>query len=452
MTKPSRGPPPTATLFAQILALVLLSLTIAQAINVWVIFHLPRPSPDYYLGPEISQAMKRGPTPPGPAADMRALVVSLSAGPPSGETDPGAYRRLRKDIGTRLQVDPEAIVITSPEHTDRQQIRVVRRRLELSGRDRDAPFVLAPFELSVRQPSGQWMTARSPRPAFPSAWQTRIILWLLITAVAMAPVAWLFARRLSSSVALFAEAAERLGRDPNAPPLPVRGPTEISRAILTFNEMQERLRRYVVDRTAMAAAMAHDLRTPLTRLRFRVEAAPTEVQAKMISDIEEMEAMISASLAYVRDARGAAEHTPLELSSLLDSVVDDMADTGKAATVERCERLVISGDPMGLRRLLTNLVENACKFGGSCRTRVFAEDGCAVIQVEDDGPGVPEGDLEKVFEPFYRGEPSRSRETGGSGLGLAAVRSIARAHGGDAILRNRPAPDKGLIAEVKLPL
>ena len=212
--------------------------------------------------------------------------------------------------------------------------------------------------------------------------------------------------------------------------------------------MQDRLRRYVIDRTAMAAAIAHDLRTPLTRLRFRVESAPPELQAKMTADIEEMEAMISASLAYARDSRGANQHTALELSSVLDSIVDDMAETGKTVTVERSERLVIGGDPMGLRRLVTNLIENACKFGGGCRTRVFAQDGCAIIQIEDDGPGVPEGDLERAFEPFYRGEPSRSRETGGSGLGLATVRTIARAHGGDVTLRNRPAPEKGLIAEL----
>jgi signal transduction histidine kinase len=268
--------------------------------------------------------------------------------------------------------------------------------------------------------------------------------------MAMAPVAWLFARRMSSSVALFAAAAERLGRDPNAPPLTVKGPREIVPAISAFNDMQDRIRRYVSDRTAMAAAVAHDLRTPLTRLRFRIEAAAPEARSKMAADIDEMEAMVAATLAYAKDAQGAAERTRLELSSLLESVVDDLTETGAQVSIDKAERVVITGDPMGLRRMLINLIENACKFGGGARTRLLTEPGWAMLEIEDDGPGIRDADLDRVFEPFYRAEPSRSRETGGSGLGLAAVRSIARLHGGDVLLRNRP--KGGLTAQVRLPV
>lgn len=445
LTPPRR--PQTATLFVQVLALVVLSLFIAQAINVWVVLQLPRPKPEFYTAPEITQALLRGAEAPQ-SDDARPLVVTLEAKAPPIVQDARFFHRLRNQVAASLNVPPERIRVSDSDYADRRLIRDVRARLAKVGQS-DVPFVIAPFQVSVQQPDGRWLTARPPRSRLPNVWQQRVILWYLITAAAMIPMVWLVSRRLSGSVAVFAEAAERLGRDPNAPPLQAKGPSEIRPAIDAFNEMQDRLRRYVVDRTAMAAAMAHDLRTPLTRLRFRIESAPPDVRDKMAADIDEMEAMISASLAYVRDQRRTA-HTPMELSSLIESIVDDMAETGAPVTVDRADRVVLRADPMGLKRMATNLIENACKFGGSARCRVINEGGVALIQVEDDGAGIPEADLEKVFEPFYRGEPSRSRETGGSGLGLAAVRSIARAHGGDATVRNKPAG--GLIAEVRLPL
>lgn len=447
-----RGRPATATLFVQVLILVLASLAVAQAVNLWAIFHLPRPAPEYYTGSDIAQALKAGPAaaPARTSNDARGLTVITATGsPPKGDPRRN-FDRLAREIATDLAVSPATIVVTKTEFADERTIRDVRERLRRSGGRRQARFLVAPFQVWARQPSGEWLVASPPRPPFPTPWQTRIILWFVITTAAMTPAAWLVARRLSSSVALFSEAAERLGRDPNAPPLPVKGPAEIMPAITAFNEMQDRVRRYVNDRTAMAAAMAHDLRTPLTRLRFRIESAPADVRAKMETDIEEMEAMIAASLAYVRDDRAPLQSTPLELSSLLESIVDDMAETGAPVVVEQADRVVITGDPVGLKRLVSNLIENAVKFGGAARCRVIARDGWAVIEVEDDGPGVPQADLDKVFEPFYRGEPSRSRQTGGSGLGLAAVRTIAQAHGGDAILLNRPG--KGLIAVVRLPV
>jgi signal transduction histidine kinase len=232
----------------------------------------------------------------------------------------------------------------------------------------------------------------------------------------MAPITWIFARRLSKPFTLFADAAERLGRDPRAPALAIRGSSEIGVAARAFNDMQERLRRYVEDRTAMVGAIAHDLRTPLTRLRFRIEnLSDDEQKAKIAADIDQMEEMISAALTFVRDASRPAERAPLELSSLLESLCDEMAETGARTEVEAGEKVVLEGDPMALRRLFTNLLENAV-----------------------------------MFEPFYRREPSRSRQTGGIGLGLAVVRSIARGHGGDVSLVNRSGG--GLTARVLLPL
>jgi signal transduction histidine kinase len=163
-----------------------------------------------------------------------------------------------------------------------------------------------------------------------------------------------------------------------------------------------------------------------------------------------MEAMISATLSFVRDATQQGERTRLELSSVVQSLVDDMVDTGADVTFSSDEKVVIGGDPVGLKRLFSNLLENAVKYGKRARVRVRADDGMAVVEIDDDGPGVPAAEAERVFEPFYRREPSRNRDTGGIGLGLAVVRTIARAHGGDAELENRKGG--GLTARVRLPL
>jgi signal transduction histidine kinase len=302
----------------------------------------------------------------------------------------------------------------------------------------------------VKQPDGRWKIVESPRSLSLDPQQQRLIVFFTALMLAVLIASFIFARRLASPLASFAEAAERLGRDPRAPPLEVRGSSEIGVAAKAFNDMQQRLRRYVEDRTAMVGAIAHDLRTPLTRLRFRIEGAPEDLRAKMSNDLDEMEAMISATLSFVRDATQAGQRTKLELSSLLESLADEMSETGKAVSVERSDKVVVEGDPISLKRMFANLLENAIKFGGAARVRVYADGPSAVVEIDDDGPGVPVAELERVFEPFYRREPSRSRETGGIGLGLAVVRTIARAHGGDAELQNRK--NGGLTARVRLPL
>lgn len=218
----------------------------------------------------------------------------------------------------------------------------------------------------------------------------------------------------------------------------------------TVNYMMGEVERLMAEVKTSSDTIAHDLRTPLTRLRFRIESLPDDQKAKMSADIDQMEEMISAALTFVRDASRPGERTPLELSSLLESLCDEMAETGASTEVESGEKVVLEGDPMALRRLFSNLLENAVKFGGRARARVFRDASNAFVEIEDDGPGIPPSDREKVFEPFYRREPSRSRQTGGIGLGLAVVRSIARGHGGDVDLVNRAGG--GLTARVQLPL
>jgi two-component system OmpR family sensor kinase len=441
---------PTASLFAQLLALIVLSLVAAMAVNVLIIFNLPPPVPDIYRIGEIAQAMK-GAT--GGGASRRPLLAHVADRPP--RPDSLATRNVdvvRDDLAALLAADPRDIVISTDDFrfADKRIYRLVREQIAKNGFPAEERVLIAPFKVALRLPDGRWRVVE-PKPSFmPTPWQERMIVWLLSSTLALSPIAYLFARRLASPLALFAAAAERLGRDPGAPPLTIQGPAEIAVAVRAFNDMQERLARYVDDRTAMIGAIAHDLRTPLTRLRFRLEAAPDELKAKMAADVAEMEAMIAGAMAFVRDATRPATRTRLELSSLVESLADDMSETGADLVIEPSDRVVIDGDPIALRRLLNNLLENAVKFGGSARARVIALPRFAVVEIDDDGPGLPDHELEQVFEPFYRHEASRSRNTGGIGLGLAVVRSVARAHGGDATLENRPGG--GLTARVRLPL
>lgn len=440
----------TASLFVQVLLLVSMSLIAAQAISVFLLFNLPPPVPDFYRFSEITQALQ------GQRVELierRDLEFRIETDRPRGETTAETMLWARDQLAQDLGVAPTDIVIAKTYRlliSDRRVFRIVRERMERAGGEgSEDRFLVAPFEVALHRPDGRWAVVRPERPFGLNIWQQRVMLWFVLSALVMAPFAWLFARRLSRPFRLFAEAAERLGRDPDAPPLAIKGSAEIAVAVGAFNGMQERLRRYVKDRTAMVGAIAHDLRTPLTRLRFRIESAPEDQRAKMAADIDQMEAMVAATLGFVRDATQPGKRTRLELASLVESVCDEMAETGAAIEVEPSPKVVIEGDPVALRRLVTNLAENAVKFGDRARARVRVEERTAIIEIDDEGPGIPEDEAERVFEPFYRREPSRSRNTGGIGLGLAVVRSIARSHGGDAVMINRPGG--GLRARVMLP-
>lgn len=419
---------------------------VAQMGTFLVLNTLPRPTPITYSFDELIRAYN-GEHQPG---DKPVIIQDHAAAPDPNYRPPdiSISRTYRTAFGERLNpvVPLEKIYMYSA---------YTRWRDYLGPRPRTAPangdyYIVAPLDIRIQQADGSWRQIRTPVIFRLDPAERAIVILFLMTSLGLIFAAWMSARVLASPIVSFANAAERLGRDPNSPALSLRGSSEILTAATAFNEMQTRLRRYVDDRTAMIGAIAHDLRTPLTRLRFRIEAVPEDVRRKMASDLDQMEAMISATLGFVRDATQEGARTKLELSSLLASLVDDMVDTGADMSLERADKVIIEGDPVSLKRLFSNLLENAMKYGKRARVRVIAEKGAAVVEVDDDGPGVPKIELERVFEPFYRREPSRNRETGGIGLGLAVVRTIARAHGGDAELENREGG--GLTARVRLPL
>ncbi|MBT3361857.1 MAG: HAMP domain-containing protein [Rhodospirillales bacterium] len=295
--------------------------------------------------------------------------------------------------------------------------------------------------VSVELTDGSWLNFLTPTFGAKPFWSSSIFLPMLGATLAVILISVLAVWRATAPLALFTRAAERLGRDVNAPAMAEKGPGEVRRAARSFNEMQGRLQNFVADRTQMLAAISHDLRTPITRMKLRAEFVDDEEQRrKMLGDLDEMEAMIAATLSFARDDAAREEREPLDLAQLLRSLCDDYSGDQGVTYV---------GAPLALKRVFANLIGNAVKYGGTAKVSLAEEKNSIVITVDDDGPGIPEEECEKVFTAFYRLEHSRSRETGGVGLGLAVVRSIVRAHGGDVMLSNRA--EGGLRATVTLP-
>ncbi|WP_428483706.1 ATP-binding protein [Rhodopila sp.] len=310
--------------------------------------------------------------------------------------------------------------------------------------------------IGMHLPDGEWLNVSGTvEPLRPWDSPTFLVAFVLMTVTAAALTLWTV-RRLIAPVRTLAEAAEALGRDVNAPPLPVDGPTEVATAAVAFNTMAARIRRFVQDRTELLTAIGHDLRTPITRLKLRAEFVEDDEQrAKILVDLEELEAMVSATLAFGRDARTTESVSSIDLAELLRTILDEAGDARpdvqEKLGYDGPAHMAVQARSLSLKRVFVNLVANAINYGGSAMVRLLSPDNrLVVVEIEDEGPGIGPADLERVFEPFHRGEPSRNRETGGVGLGLPIARNIMRAHGGDVILANRPTG--GLRATVTLPV
>lgn len=247
-----------------------------------------------------------------------------------------------------------------------------------------------------------------------------------------------------------AEAARQFSTGAEVVAIPARGPTEVKQLAAAFNDMQVRIRKLMDDRSQTLAAISHDLKSPLTRLRFRTAEVPDdETRAEIEADIAEMEAMIEGALAFLRGDRSDEPVRPVDLVSLVEAIATDLDDMGRPASVSAPRAVVITGRKLALKRALTNVIENAVKYGERADITVSADGGRARVVVTDQGPGIADADREIVFAPFHRLERSRNKETGGVGLGLTVARSIVRAHGGDVVLSD--ATGGGLAVTVLLP-
>jgi signal transduction histidine kinase len=477
-----------APIVVQILVLLVAGLVTAQVVTVLVVLLAPPDPPQIYRMHEIATALAGGAL---ETRDGHPLTRSVRRSPPGLPIAADRFEdRSRRELARLLGVPAEEVRLRmrrSPPFLLSQRNLLFGR---FGGRPRvpdpppppppeggadggaqtwearivdeagpppreprlrffEARALFGDFTASRRLASGDWVVVEPQPEGVLNEWQRRVLFWFGGCMLVLAPVAYLFARRITAPIGAFARAAERLGRDPSAPLMELRGPAEIGTAAQALNEMQVRLKRYVQDRTATMAAVSHDLRTPLARMRFKLEKAPPELKASLGADVSQMEAMVASVLAFIREGAEPRRRERIDLLSAVECAVDDAAAAGGQVEIESGDPVIVDADALGLQRLFANLIDNAVKYGRSAQVKVRAEGGEGVVEIADRGPGLPESELERVFQPFYRVDPSRSRDTGGIGLGLAVARSIARAHGGDVALARGEA---GLTARVRLPL
>lgn len=309
---------------------------------------------------------------------------------------------------------------------------------------------LVALDVAVPLPKGQWLSFSTALPDAGPLFSRQLITSMLVMALVIIAVSIWAARRVTAPLALLAEAAQRLGKDVHASPIAEAGTVETRQAAHAFNDMQARLRELVDNRTRLLAAISHDLRTPLTLLRLRAEnVAELEEKERMLATLSEMEGMVGAILQYARDEIASEPVRRTDLTALVASVVDDMADAGMAVAMEPAPPVLIGCRPAALKRALTNLIDNAVKYGCKAQITLQTSAHAVEIAIDDEGPGLAGEDLARVFQPFYRVEGSRSQDTGGIGLGLAIAQSLVERNGGKLSLHNRPSG--GLRALVALP-
>jgi len=290
------------------------------------------------------------------------------------------------------------------------------------------------------------VTRIAPGTWLPMSLMVNVVLLVILLVIAL----YIAARSITRPLSRLASAADNIGRGVRQPKLEESGARELRHAARAFNTMQDRLQRYLDSRSRVLAAMSHDLKTPLTRLRLQVETQIEDaaLQARFGKELDEMESMVRGALALFRGLNDEEALEPVDVDALLETVRAEFVEMGKDVTVQGRAAGPLPGKPQALKRCITNLVGNAVNFG--TRARIIVRDGAQLeIGVCDEGPGIPPEELEKVFEPFYRLESSRNRDTGGTGLGLSIARDVAQAHGGRLVLHNRP--QGGIEARLTLP-
>lgn len=294
------------------------------------------------------------------------------------------------------------------------------------------------FQVQVRLADGRIVTFRQllPEGIFDRPYRLWVALALLLLSVALLAVVG--ASWLTRPLKRLAGAASAFGRDVGLPPLPVSGPREVREASIAFNQMQADIRGHLQDRSRFLAAVSHDLKTPITRLRLRTEMLDDVSQRQGFeTDLRDMEELVLATLEYMRSGDDNGVPESVDLRILLEELVAEAAATGAVVRLDAAADLRIAGRPLALRRIFRNLLNNALTYAGEATVTLRTAGQGAVVCVLDRGPGIPQALLERVFEPFFRLEESRNRHTGGTGLGLAVARNLARAQGGDIRLENR---------------
>lgn len=318
--------------------------------------------------------------------------------------------------------------------------------------DTDRDSVMAyPFVLAVQLTDGSWIIFAAPNRIWGLEPTARWAVWLLFLGIAISTTTAFAARQFATPVKELAAAVREFGVNTRAPPITETGPRELRQVIRTFNEMQAQIQQFVSHRTTMLAAISHDLRTPLTRMRLRGELIEDPVQqGRLFRDVDEMQAMIDGALAFFRDDADTESATVFDLANVLTTIANDFADQSIDVQYAGPVHVPYRGRPFALKRAFTNLVENANKYASAPEIHLECGAHALEVMVIDHGPGIPEEMLPQVFLPYFRVEKSRNRNTGGVGLGLTVAQAIVHAHGGTIVLANRQVG--GLEVLVSLPL
>lgn len=454
----------------QLGGLALAAVVAAQTISFGIVALFPtQPAPPLTVGAVID-AIRAG----GHSQDFDIAVLPDPPFPQDARTDDATMRLIAASIAEGLGVQPADVqvslrdregglgaggpVVTPPGAAGGVAILKAGTVAPVGSAAAPPPLTTVlrttavafpPFATAVRQPGGSWMVVEPAEHGWLSPVQQRVLLAFALSVIILAPVTWYAARRLTLPIRRFAEAAETFGLDREVRPLATVGAPELRTAIRAVNRMQERLKRHVEDRTTAVAAIAHDLRTPLTSLRLRAESLPADVKARMTADIDRLIHMVEQALAFVRGERGREPRVLTDLGKLAMDCAREIEEAGADVECRAEADVWVIAEVVHLRRALTNLIDNAVKYGERARVNVTSAGGSAVFEVEDDGPGLPLGQQDYLFEPFIRLEPSRSRLTGGTGLGLAVANTVAQVHGGRIELTNLP--EGGLLARLTLP-
>ncbi len=307
------------------------------------------------------------------------------------------------------------------------------------------------FHVQVRLQDGAWLDFHYFLPKKIFAWPLRMVVALALLMVAVLFLTWIAVRWVTRPLSTLSEAAEAFGRDIRHAPLSVEGPTEVRQAAEAFNTMQQRLSRYIGDRARILAAVSHDLKTPITRLRLRTELMEDrQLQDEIQTDLNHMEEMVRSTLDFMKGTESKEQRQKMDLQALLESMQEDLYPLGIRFNLQGEIDSPVDLQPHAIKRCLTNLLENASRYGsGKIVVTLESMDNSAKITIHNEGDPIPEEALEKIFEPFYRLEQSRSRESGGTGLGLSIARNIVQAHGGELLVLN--AAQGGVTTIVKLP-
>ncbi len=456
------------SLSGQMIALVLIGLALAQVVS-FVIYRVQHQSTlrsirdQHVLARIASVGRLLVDTPPAlhdrivRAASSPRLRLTLD-NKPVLDTSSSSRRGwfLRQELARLMDADPATIRIGVRSrglrsHADRHENDEDEHDDEHDWRHRarhgKRASVLA---VAVQLDDGRWLnTVGGSRPSEPF-WDWSTLLSVGLSALILSLLMTWMVRRITFPLAQLAAAADQFGRGEAQPALPENGPADIQHTIRAFNQMQTRLERFVQDRTHMLAAISHDLRTPITALRVRAEfIEDSETRTRILATLDEMQRMTEATLAFVREEAAQEETRLIDLNALLESVCDDRSDMGKEVSFSGPGKTPYRCRSVSLKRALGNLIDNAVSYGQQAHVTLTTEREALCIVMDDEGPGIAEADMERVFEPFVRLETSRSLETGGVGLGMAIARSIVRQHGGDITLTNRE--EGGLRTTVLLP-